>query len=1403
MPPSAPTAHGSYAPVNISSYAGSLFTLSEISAADASKDETSSGVEEEDNDGASTADGAADASDRDYVDELMSDRDRRGQLVVDAFGHIVPEATRRNLWALLSCLYLRHTTVADSVLRGLTSLLKDTNFFEGDLTNVQQPGTLSLLDVTIEAVTDRLDMCREAEFIRVLAFLQVLVKHSGGRLSPISLQRVMKALSFMLHMAATRASWMKEGLPMPLEGHVSGTQREINAFVVLCDLVWAVVAQVETCDAVHFLPPDDSTESIRRTSSAGGVAGIGAEPSATEIAHEFVLDFIEEVIDSVEVSRIAEATQLAISKQSSSTTSSHFWQSISTMSRRLFTDSAYKSAYLTLCVLTKLAWHDIRNMATGNPLPRDLGGKLMALEALLEFCLAAGEKMRGSKIVGYMIRRLVVPCILYNIQFGLRDHRVFAKLMKIITALWKVWRSHVRIEFALLVEQIVIRVLQADMLTIRPVYQMIVIQEVVTWFDQPHLLVEMFVNYDMDRKFVSHWNIFSHLIRAVCTTARRVNIVTGAWDWRPRSDSSDDLNSPHNAVSIRSVHMQALEEVGRISKTLMDATGHAYLIMQDANFRYKTLGAGSGWEEDFVDGDDFAEVGDSSKETGRLSSVRDSTGGNGNGAEHGGTPDLNGGGGRLSQGAAGNKKGGQAATVKFRRAVHQESEELLREAIKIYGEKNSLIKAVRYLVSKNFMADTPQEIASFLRVYKNSLDPSAIGEFLGEGGRNNVEAEYWSQIRFRYTRAVSFVEMDLEPALRLYLTGCGFRLPGESQKVDRFVEVFVKAFWQDNSGTSHCPFSHPDTVHLVTYAIIQLNTDHHRAKLHARSKMTKEQFIRNLRGADKDHDIDRDYLSRIFENVQAEAIELAVEAGEGSSANAHAGGGWAGAGSGGSSGGGSAGSKQQAHRGSSVFPSNDAFSALSLLSFRPTLTSQDLSLQEEQKFFRDVTRTLRDSEDLLRSLSPFTYRFQLTGVDTNISMDLVSFMYETVWFHFRAITDSLLDGQKNKNKSAAVGGRAGSAGSKGGKPGADGRSGSQQTHSGSQQHGSSQQQTTSQQQTNDMYVVFVALDILCYSLTASIFLGLRVEALTFAEQLAKFIKEECSGGGWTADDDEWLDDVKRGSPESAMETIAKVHTLLVRVKDAVQESTNREVTRSVAARIEKKANVLENNGFFVCEGDLAKRNRNRRFVTYRFFLFSDHLIYAHLGLSGEYKVHGQLHLTQMTVTDLPSDQTHCSLYITHPTKSFVVVADSPATKQQWQRDLQQTIQNCNKRVASDPSGRGRKQSFLNRIEAQQKVQLQQKQLAMTNSPTRAGDGGPLRRTSSAGIVVKDDGPQPTELTAPPLPPTLPLSPATPPPNERGLDSSFVLPSGSDASEAGQPYSPPSSPPLPLAPFPSP
>jgi hypothetical protein len=149
-----------------------------------------------------------------------------------------------------------------------------------------------------------------------------------------------------------------------------------------------------------------------------------------------------------------------------------------------------------------------------------------------------------------------------------------------------------------------------------------------------------------------------------------------------------------------------------------------------------------------------------------------------------------------------------------------------------------------------------------------------------------------------------------------------------------------------------------------------------------------------------------------------------------------------------------------------------------------------------------------------------------------------------------------------------------------------------------------------------------------------------------------------------------------------MDIIATLHKLMVHLKDACQENANRELTATMARKIEKKAKVLEKNVYFVRESDCIKRsNRNGSVSNYRFFLFSDQFIYGkRQTLSSEIRVHGQLPLTTMHVSDIDSDPSQCSIYIDHPQKSFVMICDTPALKKQWLRDIHQTIANCNRRA---------------------------------------------------------------------------------------------------------------------------
>ena len=124
----------------------------------------------------------------------------------------------------------------------------------------------------------------------------------------------------------------------------------------------------------------------------------------------------------------------------------------------------------------------------------------------------------------------------------------------------------------------------------------------------------------------------------------------------------------------------------------MDSSGHAFLIANDPKFRCRTLNrflvssflfplcnkniSGGGWEED--------------------------------------------------------ENNATSESVKSKRRNHQYSEQLLQQAILIYHKKDSLKKAIDFLIENKFINNTPQEIANFVRVYKNNFDPVAIGDYLGK-----------------------------------------------------------------------------------------------------------------------------------------------------------------------------------------------------------------------------------------------------------------------------------------------------------------------------------------------------------------------------------------------------------------------------------------------------------------------------------------------------------------------------------------------------------------------------------------------------------------------------------------------------------------------------------------------
>jgi brefeldin A-inhibited guanine nucleotide-exchange protein len=185
----------------------------------------------------------------------------------------------------------------------------------------------------------------------------------------------------------------------------------------------------------------------------------------------------------------------------------------------------------------------------------------------------------------------------------------------------------------------------------------------------------------------------------------------------------------------------------------------------------------------------------------------------------------------------------------------------LSNAIKQFNFKPK--RGVKLLLDEGFIPrDTPEEIALFL-LREEKLDKAQIGEFLGEGDERNIS------IMHAFVDAMDFTKRRFVDALRQFLQS--FRLPGEAQKIDRFMLKFANRYVMQNPNA----FANADTAYVLSYSVVMLNTDQHSSKVVKR--MTKEDFIKNNRGINDNADLPDEYLIGIYDEIRKEEIVLKSE----------------------------------------------------------------------------------------------------------------------------------------------------------------------------------------------------------------------------------------------------------------------------------------------------------------------------------------------------------------------------------------------------------------------------------------------------------------------------------------------------------------------------------------------
>uniref|UniRef100_A0A4W5LN75 SEC7 domain-containing protein n=1 Tax=Hucho hucho TaxID=62062 RepID=A0A4W5LN75_9TELE len=68
-------------------------------------------------------------------------------------------------------------------------------------------------------------------------------------------------------------------------------------------------------------------------------------------------------------------------------------------------------------------------------------------------------------------------------------------------------------------------------------------------------------------------------------------------------------------------------------------------------------------------------------------------------------------------------------------------------------------------------------------------------------------------------------------------------------------------------------FRNPDTIFILAFAIILLNTDMYSPNVKPERKMKLEDFVKNLRGVDDGGDIPREMLSGIYERIRKRELK--------------------------------------------------------------------------------------------------------------------------------------------------------------------------------------------------------------------------------------------------------------------------------------------------------------------------------------------------------------------------------------------------------------------------------------------------------------------------------------------------------------------------------------------------
>lgn len=195
---------------------------------------------------------------------------------------------------------------------------------------------------------------------------------------------------------------------------------------------------------------------------------------------------------------------------------------------------------------------------------------------------------------------------------------------------------------------------------------------------------------------------------------------------------------------------------------------------------------------------------------------------------------------------------------------------------KIFNEKPK--KGVPLLIEKKFIkSDLEEDIAQFLFENNGRLNKRTIGLLLCDPAHTSLLKKFIDLFDFK--------DLRVDEAIRILLTK--FRLPGESQQIERIIEAFSARYVESqNYDPSKANNSNDvedlsaiqpdaDSVFILSYSVIMLNTDLHNPQV--KEHMSFDDYCSNLKGCYNQQNFPPWYLDKIYCSIRDKEIVMPEE----------------------------------------------------------------------------------------------------------------------------------------------------------------------------------------------------------------------------------------------------------------------------------------------------------------------------------------------------------------------------------------------------------------------------------------------------------------------------------------------------------------------------------------------